>query len=138
MVALAIAAMPSSRPVKPSRSLVVAFTATRDRFEAGDLGDARAHGVAVRADLRPLADQRHIEMRDASAARGDAIDRVFQELIARRRPSIADRWAENASRYRRRPARRGSHRPARAGRHRHRNAPESLVLCGTRTPQIIT
>ena len=30
MVALAVAAMPSSRPVKPSRSLVVAFTATRE------------------------------------------------------------------------------------------------------------
>ena len=32
MVALAVAAMPSSRPVKPSRSLVVAFTATREMF----------------------------------------------------------------------------------------------------------
>ena len=32
MVALAVAAMPSSRPVNPSRSLVVAFTATRERF----------------------------------------------------------------------------------------------------------
>ncbi len=31
MVALATAAMPSSRPVNPSRSLVVAFTATRDK-----------------------------------------------------------------------------------------------------------
>ena len=30
MVALAVAAMPSSRPVKPSRSLVVALTATRE------------------------------------------------------------------------------------------------------------
>jgi hypothetical protein len=32
MVALAVAAMPSSRPVKPSFSLVVAFTATREMF----------------------------------------------------------------------------------------------------------
>src|ERR1700752_1049439 len=30
MVALAVAAIPSSRPVKPKRSLVVAFTDTRD------------------------------------------------------------------------------------------------------------
>ena len=62
MVALAVAAMPSSRPVKPSRSLVVAFTATREIASAGDLGDARAHGVAQRADFRALADQRHIEI----------------------------------------------------------------------------
>src|SRR3981081_1594297 len=52
--------------------------------EASDLGDARAHGVAEGADLRALADQGHIEMRDASAAGGDAIDRVFEELVRRR------------------------------------------------------
>src|SRR5664279_212856 len=51
--------------------------------KAGDLGDARAHGIAVRTDFRALADQRHVEMRDASAARGDASDRVFQELVGR-------------------------------------------------------
>src|ERR1700759_3401351 len=50
-------------------------------IEAGYFRDARAHDVAVLADLRPLADQRHVEMGDASAARGDAIDRVFQELM---------------------------------------------------------
>ena len=33
MVALAIAAMPSSRPVNPSRSLVVALTATREALQ---------------------------------------------------------------------------------------------------------
>ena len=32
MVALAVAAIPSSRPVKPRRSLVVALTATREIF----------------------------------------------------------------------------------------------------------
>src|ERR1019366_174339 len=52
--------------------------------QPGDLGDPRAHGVAQGADLRPLADQRHFQMGDASAARGDPIDRVFEELIRRR------------------------------------------------------
>src|ERR1019366_7088302 len=51
---------------------------------ARDLGDARAHGVAVRADFRALADQGHVEMRDASAARGNPLDRVFQESVRRR------------------------------------------------------
>src|ERR1019366_348292 len=52
--------------------------------QPGDLGDPRAHGVAQGPDLRPLADQRHFQMGDASAARGDPIDRVFEELIRRR------------------------------------------------------
>src|ERR1700729_542354 len=52
-------------------------------IEARDLGDARAHGVAVRPDFRTFADQGHVEMRDASAARGDAIDRIFQEAVRR-------------------------------------------------------
>src|ERR1700682_3274481 len=33
--------------------------------QSGDLGDARAHGVAVRADLWALANQGYIEMGDA-------------------------------------------------------------------------
>src|SRR6185312_569257 len=45
------------------------------------LGDARAHGVAVWPDFRALANQGDIEMGDASAARGDAIDGVFQEAV---------------------------------------------------------
>src|ERR1700710_711816 len=49
--------------------------------EAGDLGDPRAHGVAQRSDLGPLADHGHFEVGDASAARGDAIDRIFQEAV---------------------------------------------------------
>src|SRR5437868_13927863 len=50
-------------------------------IQSGDLGDPRAHGVAVRADLWPLANQRYLEMRDAPAAGGHAIDRVFQEFV---------------------------------------------------------
>ncbi len=34
-----------------------------------------------RADLRPFADQGHLEIGDAAAARGDTLDRVFEELI---------------------------------------------------------
>src|SRR3954467_3810532 len=48
--------------------------------DAGDLGDACAHGVAQGADLRPLADHRHLEIGDTAAALGDALDGVFQEL----------------------------------------------------------
>src|ERR1019366_5015391 len=60
--------------------------------EAGDLGDARAHGVAVRADFRALADQGHVEMRDASAARGNPLDRVFQESVRRRTLPLGIAW----------------------------------------------
>src|SRR6202171_1464527 len=47
--------------------------------QSGDLGDPRTHGVAQRSDLRALADQRYLEVRNAPAARGDAIDGVFEE-----------------------------------------------------------
>src|ERR1700745_1620912 len=45
--------------------------------DAGNLRDLRAHGVAKRADLRPLADQRHLEIGDAAAPRSDTLDRIF-------------------------------------------------------------
>ena len=62
-VAMAWAAMPSRRPVKPMPSVVVALTLTRDRFELQNFRDPRPHGFAVRADLGPLADQRDVAMR---------------------------------------------------------------------------
>src|SRR4051794_35912092 len=40
------------------------------QFQPGDLRDPRAHRLAQRSDLRPFANQRHVEMRDAPAARG--------------------------------------------------------------------
>src|SRR3954453_24048748 len=52
--------------------------------EAGDLGDARAHGIAMRADFRPLADHRPLEIGDPPAALADAVDGIFQELVRRR------------------------------------------------------
>src|SRR3954451_6863286 len=51
--------------------------------DAGDLGDARAHGIAQRADLRPLADQRDLEIGDPAAARGDALDGVGEKFVGR-------------------------------------------------------
>ena len=68
-VAVAIATMPSLRPVKPSFSLVVALIATRRERNAGDRGDARAHGVAMRRNLRRFAHNGHVEMRNHAAAR---------------------------------------------------------------------
>src|ERR1700738_1724985 len=49
--------------------------------QAGDLGDPRAHGVAVRTDFWPLANQRHLEMCDAPATGRHAINRIFQESV---------------------------------------------------------
>src|SRR5215218_11465365 len=49
--------------------------------EPGDLGNARAHGVAQRADFRTLANQGDLEIGDAAAALADAIDRIFQEAV---------------------------------------------------------
>src|SRR3954452_2136291 len=60
--------------------------------KAGDLGDARAHGVPVRADLRPFADQRHIEVSNSPAARADPIDRVSQEFIGCRAVPLWIAW----------------------------------------------
>src|ERR1700682_2063861 len=49
--------------------------------QSGDLGDPRTHGVAQRSDLRALADQRYLEVSNAPAARGDAIDGGFEEAV---------------------------------------------------------
>ena len=75
--------MPSPRPVKPSFSLVVAFTPTRSIATPGDLGDARAHRVAMRADPRRLAHDGDVEMRDAPAACARALDREGEEPVGR-------------------------------------------------------
>ena len=67
-VAVASAAMPSRRPVKPSPSVVVALTLTRPPIEVEQLGDAPAHGVAVRGDLRGLAEHGDVDVADRAAA----------------------------------------------------------------------
>ena len=52
----------------PTASGRAASTAAAPGSTARALGDARAHCVAVRIDLRGLAHDRHVEMSDASAA----------------------------------------------------------------------
>src|SRR5712691_13031906 len=48
---------------------------------ASDLGNARAHGIAMRTDAGRLAHDRGIEMGDAPAARLHALDREREEAI---------------------------------------------------------
>ena len=60
--------MPSPRPVKPSPSLVVAFTLTRSRSMSEQLRHPRAHRLAMRANFGALANQRDIDIRNAPAA----------------------------------------------------------------------
>ena len=49
--------------------------------DPGDLGNARAHHVAQRPDLRTLADHRDFEVGDPAAPRGNAVDGIFQEFV---------------------------------------------------------
>ena len=74
--------MPSPRPVKPSRSVVVAFTPTRDRLRPQQLRQPRLHRLPVRADLRPLAEQGDVRIGQHAAARGDPPGGMAQELGA--------------------------------------------------------
>ena len=64
-------------------SLVVALSATRSMRDAGDVGDARADRVAMRADARRLADHGGVEMRDDAAAGAHALDREGEEAVRR-------------------------------------------------------
>ena len=66
-VAVARAAMPSRRPVKPRPSVVVALTPTRPTSMPRIAAMRRAHGVAVGRDLRGLAQERHVDIGDAAA-----------------------------------------------------------------------
>src|SRR6516225_11438938 len=52
-------------------------------IDGGNFGDACAHLVTPGADLRALADQRHLEIGDTATARGHAVDGIFQELMGR-------------------------------------------------------
>ncbi len=81
-VATACAAMPSPRPVKPSRSVVVALTEMRPGVHAQQLGQPRDHRRRVRGDLGPLADQRHVGVGQHAAPRRDPRGGVAQEARA--------------------------------------------------------
>src|SRR5262249_42664447 len=49
--------------------------------DAGDLGGARPHRVAMRAELGGLAHDGEVEMHDAAAARPHALDREPEEAV---------------------------------------------------------
>ena len=84
MFATAWAAMPSPRPVKPSRSVVVALMLTCDCGKAEDFRDPRAHGRAMRADLGLLANDRAVDMVDDPAAdRGPAAAAWARKMVGR-------------------------------------------------------
>ncbi len=80
-VATARAAIPSSRPVKPRRSEVVAFTATRSMAKPVIAAIRSRIAFAMRPDLRPLADDRRIDMRHHAATPRHARHGVTQEDV---------------------------------------------------------
>ena len=82
-VAVAMATMPSPRPVKPSFSLVVALTATRSGGNAGDRCDARAHGVTMRRDAWRFAHDGDVEIADHATARAHALASKGEKAIRR-------------------------------------------------------
>src|SRR6202451_2888256 len=53
-------------------------------IQSGDLGYPRAHAVAQRSDFRPLADQRHLEIGNAAAARGGPVHGISKEAVGGR------------------------------------------------------
>ena len=104
---------------------------------ARDLGDPGAHRVAVRADLRSLADDGEVEMRDHAAGLAHARARRRRGTARSPRPSSGRRRAGNAPRCRHPRGRRAWRRSARAARRQRRNGPQARP-CGTRTPPSVT
>src|SRR5580698_3533375 len=60
------------------------FHADAGDFELEYFGDPRAHRLAVRADLRPLADDGHVAMRDHAAFAAHETRRMIEEFPRRR------------------------------------------------------
>jgi hypothetical protein len=81
-VTVASAAIPSSRPVKPS--LLGRCRLDRDaiHLDAQQFGQTGAHGGGLRPDLGSFADQRHIGMGDGKSPRGGPVDGMGQEDMA--------------------------------------------------------
>ena len=78
--ATAWAARPSPRPVKPSRSVVVARTLTDCRVDSKCIGETATHLVPVRGDARLLADEDAVGADERVAGLADLRVRVAQEL----------------------------------------------------------
>ena len=72
-LAIAIAAMPSARPRKPSFSLVVALTLTRPTGKPQTRRELVPHGVEMRRDLRRFGDERRVHVDDARVVRGEDV-----------------------------------------------------------------
>ena len=103
-----------------------------------DAGDARRCSRASRRDADRSCGASHTMVRSRCAIMPPrarhALDRERAGNGRTKRRAIADRSAENASRCRRRRARREWHRSAHAGRHRHRNGRSAprCAGCGRR------
>ena len=76
---MASAAIPSCRPVNPSRSDVVALIATRSTSTPMISREAGADRLAMRADLGSFADDRGVDMGDHAAALAHELGRVGQK-----------------------------------------------------------
>ena len=83
-VAVARHAIPSPRPVKPSRFGRRRLDRDAADVNAGDLGDAGAHRLAMRTDLGRLADERRVEMDDEASARAHPLRRMRKEKMRSR------------------------------------------------------
>ena len=131
-MATACAAMPSPRPVKPSRSVVVALTLTRSAPIPRICGDPLDHRRAMRRDPRPLANDRDIDTGDGAAPRADEFGGMAQELFRGRtapsRIATAENAADIAGADRAEHARRSAH----AARHRRRNGRRGRRRAGSR------
>src|SRR4029079_7206213 len=106
-------------------------------IEPGDLGDAGAHGIAQRPDLRAFADHRDFEIGDPAATRGDAIDGIFEELVGRGGLHCGSLGGKCE------PMSPSASAPRMASTRACRPTSPSEwarkpLVCGTRTPQIIT
>ena len=115
----ASAAMPSSRPVKPRRSVVVALIETRDGSQPRSAATLARIAGDVRRELRRLRDDRRVDVADVPAR-----DRPPRHTCAQQRAAVGalparDRCRESARRDRPARARRAARRRSRAAARRH-------------------
>ena len=108
-VATAWAAIPSPRPVKPSRSVVVALTLTDRREGAADRRSAAAWRRGADRCAAPRRSMVAVDMDDAAAARPTRSRRIRGTEEGAPRP-LADRSAGNGHRCRPRRSRRAGRR----------------------------
>ena len=115
---VASAAMPSPRPAKPRRSVVVAFTLTSPHVAREVGGEMGAHRRHVRGELRRLRDHGDVEVADAPSLRERRAPRRGAAAPGCRRPSSAHRYRESGCRCRPARARPGWRRRRRAAARR--------------------